>query len=145
MCSENNIKALQQHLAEYQKELQLQTELSNQLVESQNMAVQKKKPKKKSVICGFHIEPFVVEVPKYPPLTVEQLHEWNKIWPLNFHKHILYVVARIYTPSSTKDPTELTDNEVLQMRAFMQEAINQAKIAKQLSSKVTTGVTWLIS
>jgi len=119
LCTESQLPELQERLQQHQKELRLKQEKAVQVIK-ESPATPKKKEKKK-IVCEFHIEPFVVEVPKYPPLTMEHLHEWNKIWPLNFHKHVF----------STKETKELSDNELLQMQAYMIEAINQAKLGKK--------------
>ena len=61
------------------------------------------------------LQPFVLEVPKYKPLHLEDYHDWNNnIWPLSFHKYL-------FSTPLVSDLSDLEIEKICQMAASLEQ------------------------
>jgi tRNA-specific adenosine deaminase 3 len=65
---------------------------------------------------SIEVNPIEVHVPKYAPLTKDEFHDGNRIWPMVFHPHVDLVAT-----------TALTEDEIAQMKTHMTTILDVAK------------------
>eukprot|EP01097_Dermamoeba_algensis_P007195 TRINITY_DN450_c0_g1_i1.p1 TRINITY_DN450_c0_g1~~TRINITY_DN450_c0_g1_i1.p1 ORF type:complete len:369 (-),score=70.84 TRINITY_DN450_c0_g1_i1:206-1312(-) len=75
-----------------------------------------------ALLSSFSLSPFIAQVPKYPPLSVEERDKWSKLWPIAFHK----------SQAPPDDDAILSSERRDEMRKYMREALIEAKKAKRL-------------
>ena len=73
---------------------------------------------------GFSLDAFTptkVGVPRYPPVTREQHAAWMAAWPVSYHQS---------RESEKKRPEEFAVDEIRRVKAFMREAVEEARKAR---------------
>jgi tRNA-specific adenosine deaminase 3 len=63
----------------------------------------------------------IYKIPKYPPVTRTQLHEWKSFWPLAFHSSEI--------EKTLSDPFVSDKNEISRVQKLMDVAIEKSKVA----------------